>query len=696
MKILGIWIDENAYAESPVTVNPLEFIVSWDIDYNSVISSTTDNDEYGIIVDIRDIGQHGYIARIGSSDADWGDNTFVGDIYSSGVIESGDSQFKYHGDTLLRGSVYYGQIRIIDEFANQSDWIKFSVRANALPVIYNIGISPVIPVENSRIILSYDIYDPYSTEGLTGIIRWYKNNVLQPLLNNKKSVDPHFVLRGDTWYATVIPNDGCEYGQRQASNLVTVSSPGTLEGSIDLVPYNPVADDILSVRYANKDMENNNNKIRWYINNDLLTEFNDKNSIRPQMKAGDIVRVNVYLSDGTDTSSVVSSGDIVISESSPRVLYTTIDNKHNNMNVYSVLPTLSIVASSEFRYISVFAGKYPGDKSIVNQIIDIHQDSFNGDIILDGSFTYGRTYYVSVAVSNNKDVFKNYVLEKFKTTGSLWGRAVDNLVGWSVNINFYLPSDNQEHCMISMRDGRYGNDVVLYGDKIRVYSGEDFKDIAIAYNSHEDKLSYNRMVLTGLNGVFKIYLNGVSIYNEQSSYKSIEKILSISGTDESTGSLLIESLNYSVSGDWRPGNTSDLYISPVYTDSRGGISNIVSVYDPIVLNDGASKQIGYVYSAINTDDNTSYISFVDSYIYDYLSMASSTGSAIMNISSSPNGIYKSISHSTGLTVVRGNLNDGIYDYSIDFSNGIDEHWDIVDNYSNIVIGPNGLSINNSG
>jgi len=93
---------------------------------------------------------------------------------------------------------------------------------NNKPSASNLAISPSIAYTDSNLTVSYTYYDPDGDPETVSEIRWYKNDTLQPGLNNTRIVSSNLTRKGDIWYFTVRPFDGKEFGEIQTSPQVTI------------------------------------------------------------------------------------------------------------------------------------------------------------------------------------------------------------------------------------------------------------------------------------------------------------------------------------------------------------------------------------------------------------------------------------------------------------------------------------------
>jgi hypothetical protein len=97
---------------------------------------------------------------------------------------------------------------------------------NHAPVASNLRISPNVrnkAPDTVNLIGSYTYYDADGDPESGTEIRWYRNGVLQTALNDQLMVPASLTFHGDSWYFTVRPKDGTDFGTLQTSSRVTIN-----------------------------------------------------------------------------------------------------------------------------------------------------------------------------------------------------------------------------------------------------------------------------------------------------------------------------------------------------------------------------------------------------------------------------------------------------------------------------------------
>jgi hypothetical protein len=95
---------------------------------------------------------------------------------------------------------------------------------NTAPAASNLAISPSNPKTHQDLNASYTYSDADSDSESGSIIRWYKNGLLQVDLNDSLIIDSSLTTKGETWYFTIIPYDGNNYGNLQQASAVVIGN----------------------------------------------------------------------------------------------------------------------------------------------------------------------------------------------------------------------------------------------------------------------------------------------------------------------------------------------------------------------------------------------------------------------------------------------------------------------------------------
>jgi hypothetical protein len=144
----------------------------------------------------------------------------------------------------------------------------FTIGYNNRPVAKNLTITPSTPRTHDNLTASYTYFDPDGDpENGTQII-WYKNDALQPELNDTLIVPAALTTKGEIWYFTVRTSDGKEYGETQTSPHVLIqNSPPIIDS---FTPQNTTLTinetDSIQFTHTSSDPDNDTLTYSWLLN----------------------------------------------------------------------------------------------------------------------------------------------------------------------------------------------------------------------------------------------------------------------------------------------------------------------------------------------------------------------------------------------------------------------------------------------
>jgi hypothetical protein len=145
------------------------------------------------------------------------DGVLQGALNDSGTVDSSYTS---------KGEVWHFKVRPSDG-TDFGQWVSCSINvtiANTAPSASNLYISPSNPKTVNDISVSYDYSDPDSdSESGTEII-WYKDGVLQGVLNDSSSVGSSNTSKGEVWHFKIRPSDGFDVGVWVGSTNVTIGN----------------------------------------------------------------------------------------------------------------------------------------------------------------------------------------------------------------------------------------------------------------------------------------------------------------------------------------------------------------------------------------------------------------------------------------------------------------------------------------
>jgi parallel beta-helix repeat protein len=336
---------------------------SWSVDF----TLTSGNDEWSYVITPSDGNDSGPAVQsasvtIGNSlpvafnvaispvDPDTHDDlTVTYDYYDyDGDSESLDTTVRWlrwsgsvFFDTGLRGktlsSVYTSKGEVwkceviphdgVDEgAANQS--VNTVTIGNAAPEAQECKISPQSPDADSDLVATYQFVDPDSDLESGSTIRWYKDNVMQPALNDSLTVNYTLTQKGEMWYYIVTPSDGTDSGSAvQSASVIIGNTPPTVS-NIVITPADPKTGDDLSVTYDFYDEDGDGESLdttvrwlRWSGTYFFDTGHRGKNLSSEHTLKGDMWTCDVIPHDGVNEGSATRSDmNVTVGNTAPEIL----------------------------------------------------------------------------------------------------------------------------------------------------------------------------------------------------------------------------------------------------------------------------------------------------------------------------------------------------------------------------------------
>jgi len=689
---LTVKINNNVHknSDSPLVIVDAYPTISWE--FIKIKSVVIDGDD-GIIDDIDIIQQFSYEIRIADDLLFLGKNSFMGNVSQTGIVEDINGFWVFKGSSLIRGRTYYGQVRVIDNLNRETDWHIFSFRFNSLPEIISSQILPVIPTVNDNLQLSYIYYDDDGDGESNSKIIWYKNGVLQYHLNDSIKVDSGFLQVGDIWSADIIPSDSHELGEKHSVSSVTIVSNSVVLSGLTITPFNANENDILKAEFGDIVYDEKSLEIKWFVNDQLISDFNNQIFVRLDVSSGDIVK---YDAKFKKDFSFVSSESLTISSSQFIVSNLRIDGELNPLSVISIRPIFSWVVYSpldrEVNYVSIRIGTFFGSGNVLSQNVNTNKSTYR---VPANVLEKGRDYFVSISVSDTNG-FVNYTTSKFKITGSQWNIAVDNSIGWTFETSFLLEStssfDEKIFQSISFNDGTRFAEIRIYNDKIGLFSS------ALAFSNTLDTSRVNSLTVVGKENDIKVYMNrkliidGVGLFVEPTTSKSLE----IGNRSSEVFVASYTYFYYTVLGAFYPDSSSEYNELQFYKTIDFPLSKIVSLND--FVEDSIDTKIFGVNPQNLIDGGNVYKMIPGEGIK--MSTVNRTFSPINNINLSPDGKNTIFSYPRGASIFNSyKIPSYTHQILLDDGNEVfpnNNGWDLVQNIgdsNSVYFDVNGLNVN---
>ena len=663
----------------PVRTTKDPVIFSWNINSNLKVSIDSGTGEISYI---SSTDQYSYRIVIADNSSNIGTDLFIGNCSDTGVVVGQSKNWKYKGKPLSRSYLYYGQIKIVNDLEEESEWLTFYFLYNSLPVISNIILSPETPNIDQDLTLSYTFYDEDGDiESTKTIIRWFKNGIYQKQFDGLFVISSKFLTINDIWFCDILPFDGYEYGSRYTSDSISIIYDPPIISSLKISPSNPNENDILKADYIfDGEYDDSLVSIRWFLNDTLLSNFNNSKYFRYNFIPGNRVRYEVMLPYGASFSS---SDEVTISSGDFSVYDITVDGTCESLEVSTIRPVIKwkvhIPYGKTILYTNIKIGTFYDSDNVYNGTIYGSGTSFT---VPENILKPGMDYYLSIS-TRDTIIFDKYFYGHFRIIGSRWQDSVSNNIGWTIETIFIIDDTSVSsdiYQVIRISDGaRFG--------EVRIFNGIiGFLSSTYSYVNVQTTGS-KVLTIVGKGDNIKIYLDRNLIIDGEGlfSQETTDKILEIGNPTSVSFSVKYKYFYYSVSGDYLPKINPEFANIKFYDFLNFSDTEIVGLkgYIEQIEIDGTTKNIDKKVFGVNPDNVNKGGSIYSVIPGDSFraGAVSRTFSPINKIRVSPDGKRVVLAHAKGISIV-----DGYYinpfDYEINFANNedpISNGWNLVKN-----------------
>lgn len=272
-----------------------------------------------------------YELRVGDDIGNLGTDAFVGNIWKTERrIRPNPHESRFDDDstaypgcvfpkTLVDGAIYYFQLKVWDAY-EESEWYTGSFSLNAQPEAQNLQVVPVTPFGGDSLEAFYDFVDTAGeTESDRTQIRWYRNNVEVVELRNSRVVPASYAKPKQSWFFTVRPHDGEEFGPLALSPRVGISNYKPEVAVMGISPSSPRSDDGLEAKFSLEDRNDDllTLRIRWFRNEIEQPSLRDSLRVSPDHTAvGDQWRFEIEALDPWGSRSQNKVSETVTVENS--------------------------------------------------------------------------------------------------------------------------------------------------------------------------------------------------------------------------------------------------------------------------------------------------------------------------------------------------------------------------------------------
>jgi hypothetical protein len=232
----------------------------------------------------------------------------------------------------------------------------YSVGLNTPPVAENLQISPSNPLTTDSLVGSYEYYDADGDLENGTEIRWYKNGLLQPQLNNTLTVSSALTTKGEVWYFTGRPKDGKDFGTLKTSPSVTIQNSPPKIDSFTPIGTSPEVEEGENLQFTqtSSDQDNDSLSYSWLL--DSVQKATTQNwTYSPGHSDIGVHNVTFVVSDGALEVSqewivtVKASGGTVTLYIDPRKVFKTPSEVGTTFQVAVTLENFTSLAGFDIK-----------------------------------------------------------------------------------------------------------------------------------------------------------------------------------------------------------------------------------------------------------------------------------------------------------------------------------------------------------
>lgn len=196
-----------------------------------------------------------------------------------------------------------------------------AIIGNIAPSASNAAIAPSSPNTNSNVNAVYNFSDTDSDADQSAI-QWFRNGVEQLSLQDRKSLGPAELTKGDTWFFTLTPFDGDDEGVKLNSTNATVVNSAPSASGAKVSPSSPKTTSDLTAVYSftDADQDGDDSELKWFKNSVEQVSLRNKTKVDDTLvKKGEKWHFTVTPFDGYDNGAMVQASPVTVLNTIPVV-----------------------------------------------------------------------------------------------------------------------------------------------------------------------------------------------------------------------------------------------------------------------------------------------------------------------------------------------------------------------------------------
>ena len=386
--------------------------LDWSIQYNSSLITIQNSipEVSGMTIPSTPYTTNDLIIGWTFNDDDSGDNQasynvkwFINGIYNN----SYDNFTTILASETIKGEIWNYTLIVFDgeDYSIQYN-SSITTILNTKPIASSVTLT-TFPTTNSTLTVSYSYFDSDNDlENTNWIIYWYKDSILQPLLNHSKTVNQGNTSKNEFWYFTIQVFDGEEYSNVYTSPNRKILNTAPTLSSLTLTANPKTTDDLTadwSYTDVDGDTESTTRILYWYKNGVLQSVYNNIKIIPASVTTkGDLWNYTVKVYDGSAYSIQYNSSTTQILNSIPTA---------SNLIVSISSPKTTDDLIAQWNYNDADNDPQNTSWHIRWYKSDILQIGLNDSLLVDSSLTLkDQTWYYTLEVYDGEEYSILYIL----------------------------------------------------------------------------------------------------------------------------------------------------------------------------------------------------------------------------------------------------------------------------------------------
>ncbi|HYI02998.1 PKD domain-containing protein [Hyalangium sp.] len=193
--------------------------------------------------------------------------------------------------------------------------------ANGVPLVSSLSIQPSQPGTEDTLVASYTYLDADGDPETGSEIRWFRNGVEATVYLGLVNLPASATTKGESWYVTVKPRDGLDFGQQATSAPVLILNTPPRATNVNLSPLSPRATDALVASYTYVDPDDDaqqGTELRWFRNDTEVGSLLNQSIVPANTaRAGETWYFTVRPKDGVAFGVLVTSTSVIVGSSAP-------------------------------------------------------------------------------------------------------------------------------------------------------------------------------------------------------------------------------------------------------------------------------------------------------------------------------------------------------------------------------------------